>query len=77
MGEDATASNPGGWRELSYWRLHGSPAMYRSSYADRIENYARLLEAEAAAGHEVWCLFDNTASSAAAGDALKLMEMLG
>ena len=24
------ASMPGGWRGLSYWRLHGSPVMYRS-----------------------------------------------
>ena len=24
------ASVPGGWRGLSYWRLHGSPVMYRS-----------------------------------------------
>ncbi len=23
---------PGGWRGLSYWRLHGSPDIYRSPY---------------------------------------------
>jgi len=70
------AGKPGGWRGLSYWRLHGSPRMYRSSYSDCIGDYARLLREEAA-GRETWCVFDNTASGAAAGDALTLMEALG
>jgi uncharacterized protein YecE (DUF72 family) len=70
------ARQPGGWRGLGYWRLHGSPRMYRSSYADRLAHYAAQLEAHAAAGRETWCIFDNTASSAAAGDALALMRML-
>jgi uncharacterized protein YecE (DUF72 family) len=26
------AGRPGGWRGISYWRLHGSPRMYRSRY---------------------------------------------
>jgi uncharacterized protein YecE (DUF72 family) len=68
------AGEPGGWRGLSYWRLHGSPRMYRSSYADRIGHYARAL---AQAGGETWCIFDNTASSAAASDALALQAALG
>jgi uncharacterized protein YecE (DUF72 family) len=70
------AAKPGGWRGLSYWRLHGSPRMYRSSYADRIRDYADVL-LEEAAGRETWCIFDNTASGAAASDALALMEALG
>jgi uncharacterized protein YecE (DUF72 family) len=64
------AALPGGWQGLSYWRLHGSPRMYRSSYADRIEDYARALRSSPG---EAWCIFDNTASSAAASDALALM----
>ncbi|MEO6152663.1 MAG: DUF72 domain-containing protein [Croceibacterium sp.] len=71
------SGEPGGWRGLSYWRLHGSPVMYRSSYADRVAHYARELAGEAAAGHDTWCMFDNTASSAAAGDALALAAALG
>lgn len=63
------AAQPGGWRGLSYWRLHGSPVMYRSSYADRIDAYAGTIPA---APGERWCIFDNTASSAATGDALAL-----
>lgn len=72
---DATPS-PGGWRELSYWRLHGSPVMYRSSYADRIAHFAALLSCEARARHDTWCIFDNTASSAAAADALALQALV-
>lgn len=70
------AARPGGWRDLSYWRLHGSPVIYRSSYADRIDRYKGLLSADADAGRRVWCIFDNTASSAAAGDALALADAL-
>jgi uncharacterized protein YecE (DUF72 family) len=71
------AAKPGPWGELRYWRLHGSPAIYRSSYSDRIDPYAAELAAEAAPGNDVWCIFDNTASSAGAADALLLMEALG
>ena len=70
------AGDPGGWRGLSYWRLHGSPVMYRSSYADRIAGYAAALRAEREAGHDTWCVFDNTASSAATKDALALRDAL-
>jgi uncharacterized protein YecE (DUF72 family) len=68
------ADRPGGWAGLSYWRLHGSPVKYRSAYADRIPAYGALLAAEAAL-RDTWCIFDNTASSAAAADALALMEL--
>ena len=68
---------PGGWRGLSYWRLHGSPRMYRSSYDDgRLDRYAASIRAEEQAGHAVWCIFDNTAASAAIGDALGLVARL-
>ena len=68
------AAEPGGWRGLAYHRLHGSPDMYRSSYADgRLESYAAKLRGNG----EAWCMFDNTASGAAAGDALALVGMLG
>jgi len=69
-------NRPGGWRELSYWRLHGSPVMYRSSYSDRIPGLANGLRRDAEAGKRVWCMFDNTASSAATSDSLALVEAL-
>jgi uncharacterized protein YecE (DUF72 family) len=73
----ARAAQPGGWRGLEYWRLHGSPAMYRSAYGpDRLEGYAQAIIKAAAAGRRTWCMFDNTASSAATGDALWLHERL-
>ena len=68
------AARPEGWRGLAYWRLHGSPAMYRSSYGDRIDAIARDLRSRQAP--EKWCIFDNTAASAAAGDALSLAAVV-
>ncbi|HYJ30115.1 MAG TPA: DUF72 domain-containing protein [Allosphingosinicella sp.] len=71
------AGEPGGWRGLSYWRLHGSPVMYRSAYgAGRLEPYAAAIATALAEGREVWCMFDNTASSAATADALALRARL-
>lgn len=67
------AAEPGGWTGLRYWRLHGSPVIYRSSYGDRIVDYADQIAADAG---ERWCIFDNTASSAATGDALALQQAL-
>jgi uncharacterized protein YecE (DUF72 family) len=71
----AGADAPGGWPGLVYYRLHGSPRTYRSSYDDgRIEGIAARL---AAAGDPpAWCIFDNTASAAATADALKLAAMV-
>jgi uncharacterized protein YecE (DUF72 family) len=71
------AARPGGWRGLEYWRLHGSPAMYRSAYGpERLEPYAEAIREAEAAGRRSWCMFDNTASSAATGDALWLLRRL-
>ncbi|MBU3079278.1 DUF72 domain-containing protein [Sphingomonas quercus] len=70
----AAAAVPGGWPGLAYWRLHGSPVMYRSSYhASAIADYARRLRVAAADTQQAWCIFDNTAGSAAIGNALALM----
>ncbi|HEU0133584.1 MAG TPA: DUF72 domain-containing protein, partial [Allosphingosinicella sp.] len=68
------AAQPGGWLGLSYYRLHGSPVVYRSSYDDgRLEAYAQRI---ATGAGPAWCIFDNTASSAATADALKLQGLL-
>jgi len=72
------AAEPGGWRGLAYFRLHGSPVIYRSSYEDeRLEAYAEVARAAAAGAEATWCIFDNTASSAATGNALRLRFLLG
>ena len=71
------AAMPGGWRGFSYYRLHGSPQMYRSSYdGERLAAYARSTMEDMEAGHDSWCMFDNTASSAATANALDLLTML-
>ncbi|HEX8643765.1 MAG TPA: DUF72 domain-containing protein [Allosphingosinicella sp.] len=71
------AAAPGGWGGLAYWRLHGSPIMYRSAYgAERVAAYAGAIAAAEAQGSEAWCMFDNTASSAATADALALDALL-
>jgi uncharacterized protein YecE (DUF72 family) len=63
---------PGGWGGLSYYRWHGSPRVYFSSYAQ--EALASLASAVRGTptGSETWCIFDNTASGSAAGNALEL-----
>ena len=66
------AAAPGGSPALHYWRLHGSPAIYRSPYdAAAIARYAAAICAD---GVPSWCIFDNTASSAAMRNALDLMD---
>jgi len=69
------AGAPGGWPGLAYWRLHGSPRMYYSSYED--ETLAKLAKTvRTTAAGEAWVIFDNTTSGAAAANALTLREML-
>ena len=71
------AALPGGWRGLAYWRLHGSPITYRSSYDEaRLDSYAAHIGGELDAGREAWCMFDNTLSAFATANALALMERL-
>ena len=68
-----SAATPGGWRGFSYFRLHGSPQVYRSPYADRLPQIAAQLRAEEV---ECWCIFDNTTSMAAIPDAVGLCSIL-
>ena len=67
---------PGAWSRLAYFRLHGSPRKYWSRYPeDQIERLAADLLGQQAA-EDVWCVFDNTASGAAADNAWELREGL-
>lgn len=71
------AAEPGGWGELVYVRLHGSPRMYYSSYEDAdLDVLASRLAAFAARARTTWCIFDNTAHSHATGNAVALLERL-
>jgi uncharacterized protein YecE (DUF72 family) len=65
----------GGWPDLAYIRLHGSPQMYHSAYGrDYIARLSKELDDYHAA--DKWCVFDNTARGAATSDAMILREMV-
>jgi uncharacterized protein YecE (DUF72 family) len=71
------AARPGGAMDVVYYRLHGSPRIYYSSYPDEyLDALAADVRRHASAGRGVWCIFDNTASGAAAGNALDLLARL-
>lgn len=68
---------PAGHAGLRYYRLHGSPLIYRSAYGESfLQALAVRLLADVQLGRTVWCIFDNTASGAALGNALRLQELL-
>jgi len=68
------AGLPGGWQGLAYWRLHGSPRMYYSSYDEAcLRDLAMAVRAREG---EAWVIFDNTTSGAAAANALQLSRIL-
>jgi len=72
-----TAAVCGGWPGTCYFRWHGSPRTYYSSYDDSAlaELASRLLTA-AENGRDAWCIFDNTALGAATQNALSLQRMV-
>ena len=73
----STDSTPRGWPGLKYWRLHGSPRIYYSPYdLQRLERLAGEMQAAMADGLATWCIFDNTASGAALGNAFMLEQCL-
>lgn len=79
VGADPPCAEDGGEPAASakvvYYRLHGSPDMYYSSYdagyldrlADRLAHVKRV---------PVWCIFDNTARGAATLNAIDLIARL-
>ncbi|MEO5814786.1 MAG: DUF72 domain-containing protein [Gemmatimonadaceae bacterium] len=71
------AAHPGGWGGFAYFRLHGSPQMYYSTYS---EEYLAMISASlrggAKTGTAQWCIFDNTTLGAATGNALVLQTLL-
>lgn len=69
--------HPGGSARVGYFRLHGSPVMYQSSYGD---DYLAQLAARMrslAQRAPVWCVFDNTARGAGTINGLDLKARLG
>jgi len=79
------AAAPGGWLgpngdgkgAVLYQRWHGSPRIYFSSYSDDwLQTRAAELQ-RWPAGADCWCIFDNTASGAAAPNALGMKTLIG
>jgi len=69
------ADTPGGHPAIAYFRWHGSPRAYWSDYDDAwLAAKARVL-ATLPKRVQRWCIFDNTASGAALGNALQLREL--
>ena len=72
-----SGGDPGGWRGLAYFRLHGSPRMYYSSYEAEFLNALAIKLREARRRRiPTWCIFDNTTLGAATGNARSLMHRL-
>jgi uncharacterized protein YecE (DUF72 family) len=73
----AGAGEPGGCNKLAYYRWHGSPRIYYSDYgAAALKALKRRLEDNRARAFSAWCIFDNTTSGAALGNALTLAQSL-
>lgn len=71
------AGAPGGWRGLTYIRLHGAPRIYYSAYSpETLAATAERLRREAADA-PTWCVFDNTAAGHALPNALTVMAASG
>jgi uncharacterized protein YecE (DUF72 family) len=71
LAENTSSANTG----VAYYRLHGQPRMYYSSYsAAFLKRLASTLRA--ACGTSVWCMFDNTALGAAWPNALALQALV-
>ncbi|WP_367345982.1 DUF72 domain-containing protein [Stenotrophomonas bentonitica] len=70
------AATPGGSRHWSYWRWHGRPRMYYSSYTEQdlreLAEHSRPLATQAPA----WIILDNTAHGHAVPNALRLRTLL-
>jgi len=69
------AAEPIPSRGLIYYRWHGSPRVYYSSYEEvALVSLAQRLHSGGDTLNEAWCIFDNTATGAATSNALALQE---
>lgn len=69
------ADQPAGHAGIAYFRWHGSPRLYRSDYDEAwLQAQANRL-AMLPRGVDRWCIFDNTASGAAWGNARRLRAL--
>ncbi len=68
---------PGGDLANVYFRLHGAPRMYYSRYDEPfLEQVAQQMTGVRREARECWCIFDNTAETAAWDNALEMQSEL-
>jgi uncharacterized protein YecE (DUF72 family) len=62
-------------RQLLYYRLHGSPEIYKSRYSQElIQRISLRMQQACNRGQQAWCIFDNTTFGYATENALALRE---
>src|SRR3569833_2234840 len=79
VADPAIVANPSPlhYERTVYVRLHGSPEIFHSYFSDAyLDGLAMELVQHQNAGRCVWCIFDNTASGAAIGNALHVLDDL-
>jgi uncharacterized protein YecE (DUF72 family) len=69
------AAQPGGWRSLVYYRLHGAPQIYYSNYSQAFLETLRQTLLEEAEHTAAWCIFDNTALGHATANARACQQL--
>jgi uncharacterized protein YecE (DUF72 family) len=71
------AASPAGHGDCAYFRWHGSPRTYYSSYDDSaLSRLAAAIVAVRQTAESVWCIFDNTAMGAAVLNAFALRQLI-
>lgn len=71
------AATPGSFGRLRYWRWHGSPRMYYSSYGeDALATLANQVRDQRSKRVSAWVIFDNTAHGYATANAARLKTLL-
>lgn len=69
----AEDGRPGGDPSVIYYRLHGSPEIYYSTYsAEQLDEIHRRLSDWSQHAEQTWCIFDNTAEGHATTNALDI-----
>ena len=60
--------------DIHYFRLHGSPEIYKSSYSDEFLN--QTVDEIKTSQVDTWCIFDNTTFGHATEDAINLQKKI-